>query len=134
MIEILDSTQRLLFPRADEKSYGLLEQLVVSSRFDQELLRGLDFRQTRRRDEENTRYVFLADRLAALHREFLAPQPRRWLDRQIHRRSGNRYMMTATLAGVGIAIFLGLASLAVSSYQAWLAYQAWKHPVPQPDH
>lgn len=37
--------------------------------------------------------------------------------------------MMATVAGVAFAVLLGMASLAVSSYQAWLAYQQWQHPV-----
>jgi hypothetical protein len=37
--------------------------------------------------------------------------------------------MLATLAGVIIAVVLGIASLAVNAYQAWLQYQSWKHPV-----
>lgn len=35
----------------------------------------------------------------------------------------------ATVAGVALAVLLGMASLAVSSYQAWLAYLQWKHPI-----
>jgi hypothetical protein len=37
--------------------------------------------------------------------------------------------MMATLVGVLIAIILGIAGLAVSSYQAWLGYQQWQHPI-----
>jgi len=38
-------------------------------------------------------------------------------------------MIMATLVGVIFAVVLGMASLAVSSYQTWIAYQAWQHPV-----
>jgi len=38
-------------------------------------------------------------------------------------------MMLATLIGVVFAVLLGMVSLAVSSYQTWIAYQAWQHPV-----
>jgi len=37
--------------------------------------------------------------------------------------------MMATFAGVLFAIFLGMASLALGGYQAWIAYQQWQHPV-----
>ncbi len=37
--------------------------------------------------------------------------------------------MLATVAGVTLAVLLGMASLAVSSYQAYIANEAWRHPV-----
>lgn len=40
-----------------------------------------------------------------------------------------RYVMMATLAGVMIAVVLGLLGLAVSVFQAWVGYQQWKYPV-----
>ena len=79
--------------------------------------------------EENVAYFFLADRLSDLYNEMQNPQPRGWLGRFVERRSGARYMMIATLVGVIFAVFLGMLSLAVSSYQTWIAYQAWQHPV-----
>jgi hypothetical protein len=36
--------------------------------------------------------------------------------------------MMATLIGVMIAIMFGMVGIALSSYQAWLAYQQWQHP------
>lgn len=47
----------------------------------------------------------------------------------MERKSGARYMMMATLIGVVFAVLLGMVSLAVSSYQTWIAYQAWQHPI-----
>jgi len=37
--------------------------------------------------------------------------------------------MMATVIGVIIAILLGLASLGVGGYQAWVGYQQWQHPI-----
>jgi hypothetical protein len=37
--------------------------------------------------------------------------------------------MFATLIGVVIAILLGMASLALGGYQAWVSYQQWQHPI-----
>jgi hypothetical protein len=47
----------------------------------------------------------------------------------MHLRMEDRHVMMATVVGVVIAIFLGLASLAVGGYQAWVSYQQWQHPV-----
>lgn len=37
--------------------------------------------------------------------------------------------MMATLAGVLIAVLLGILSVAVSIVQAWVGWQQWQHPV-----
>lgn len=37
--------------------------------------------------------------------------------------------MMATLIGVMIAIVIGFLGLAVATFQAWVAWQQWKHPV-----
>jgi hypothetical protein len=37
--------------------------------------------------------------------------------------------MLATLIGVIVAIILGRLGLKVGIFQAWVAYQQWKHPV-----
>jgi len=51
------------------------------------------------------------------------------MEKWFERKSGARYVMMATIAGVFLAIFLGMASLAVGGYQAWIGYQQWQHPV-----
>ena len=115
-------------PLSDPKSKRLLQSLAPACSFDPDVLH-FEFSSIRTVGEDNIRYVFLADRLSELHNELHNPRPRGWLQRQIERKSGARYMMMATLLGVLFAIFLGMASLAVSSYQTWIAYQAWQHPV-----
>jgi hypothetical protein len=37
--------------------------------------------------------------------------------------------MMATVAGVIFAIFLGILSLGLGAFQAYVGYMAWKHPV-----
>jgi len=38
-------------------------------------------------------------------------------------------MLMATMIGVFIAVLVGILGLGVSTFQAWVAYQQWKHPV-----
>jgi len=64
-----------------------------------------------------------------LYDELENPKARGWIETWAERKSGARYVMMATLIGVAIAVLLGVASLAVSNYQAWVAYQQWQHPV-----
>ena len=63
-----------------------------------------------------------------LYEELENPTPR-GMEKWFERRSGARYVMMATLIGVMIAIMFGMVGIALSSYQAWLAYQQWHHPL-----
>lgn len=128
MLEILDTTQGLLFPLSEPRSKRLLQSLIQSCSLDPDII-NFEFSSVRKVGEENIAYIFLADRLSDLYNEVRNPRPRGWLETQMERKSGSRYMMMATLIGVFIAVLLGMMSLALSSYQTWIAYQAWQHPV-----
>ena len=80
--------------------------------------------------EREPSYHFLASRIMDLYEEQQNPTPRGRLEEWFERRSGARYTMMATLIGVAFAVFLGFLSLGVSTVQAWIAWQAWKHPAP----
>ncbi|KAM5354134.1 hypothetical protein ACJ41O_000784 [Fusarium nematophilum] len=111
-----------------EQLRKLLRSLVSKCAFDPDLL-NFQVSSVRRVGEESVPYVYLADRLADLYNELQSPRPRGWFQQSMQRKSSARHVMIATLIGVVFAILLGMASLAVSSYQAWIAYQAWKYPV-----
>lgn len=80
-------------------------------------------------DEHDIKYQYWGSRLMDLYDEIENPKPRGLLEQWMERKSGARYVMMATLAGVMIAVVLGLLGLAVSIFQAWVGYQQWKHPV-----
>lgn len=127
-LEALDSLQKILFPLAgDEKSTAILSTLISTQGFDPDCLR-FDSTTIRTAEEKNIRYHYFGNRLADLYEELQNPTPRGF-EKWFERKSGARYVMMATLAGVMFAILLGIVSLAVSSYQAWLGYQQWQHPV-----
>lgn len=128
-LEVLESLQTILFPLSDPKSEQYLAALVTSLALDPDVMRFESAAIRRPGEEEGFSYVYFAERLAELHAELQSPRPRGWLERQVERKSGARYMMLATLVGVVFAVVLGMASLALSSYQTWIAYQAWQHPV-----
>jgi len=104
---------------------------VKTCSLDPDVLR-FEFWDIRRPGEEAVAYFYLSDRLAELHDELRNPRPKGGMWRWLERRSGARYMIMATLAGVGLALLLGMATLALNAYQAWVAYQAWQHPFPPP--
>ena len=65
-----------------------------------------------------------------LAQELEHPTPRTPWQKWLERKSGARYIMLVTLAGVGVAVLLGFLSLVASIFQAWVAWQAWKNPNP----
>lgn len=106
----------------------MLQSLVTGSSFDKDILNGQDYDFVRD-DEEKIEFYYLWPRLSEIYQEIQNPRPRGWLANWLERRSGARYVMLATVSGVTFAVLLGMASLAVSAYQAYLSYQAWQYPV-----
>lgn len=106
----------------------MLRSLVSRKGFDPECLR---FESSSIRDDckDEITYHYLGTRLADLYEELENPTPQGLLEEWLHRRSGARYVMLATMIGVLFALLLGSLALAVSVFQAYVGYQAWKHPV-----
>ncbi|PHH79457.1 hypothetical protein CDD82_2376 [Ophiocordyceps australis] len=127
-LEVLDSIQNILFP-LDSDSEGILRDLVYRQSFDPDCLR-YDWADG---GEGDFSYIHFGGRLMDLFEEQQNPTPRSILEKWFQRKSGARFMMMATLVGILIAITVGLLGLAVSIIQAWLAYQAWKHPIATPN-
>lgn len=127
-LEALDSIQKILFPISDKKSYSLLVSLTSTSLFDSDALR-FEFTSIRDLDETDVLYHYFGSRLVDLYEALENPKPHGWMQKWVERKSGARYVMMATLVGVVIAVILGMASLALGAYQAWLGYQQWQHPV-----
>jgi hypothetical protein len=130
-LEALDSLQKILFPLADPKSRSLLRSLTSTSSFDPDSLR-FESASIRTAEEKNIRYHYFGTRLVDLYEELENPTPR-GMEKWFERRSGARYVMMATLIGVGIALLFGMMSLALTSYQTWLTYQQWQHPLQPSD-
>jgi len=61
-----------------------------------------------------------------LYDEIENPKPRGVLDAWLERRSKSRHVMMATIVGVSVAIVLGILSLGVSCFQAWISWREWK--------
>lgn len=83
----------------------------------------------RKPEEREISYHFFGARLAELYNELENPRPRGMLQKWLERRSAARHTMLIALTGILLALLLGIATLAVSIYQAWISYQAWKRPV-----
>lgn len=117
-LEVLDSYPEDLIPSLGSKisrpsavaHHQLLALTLIALRFESTSIRNAD--------EKDIAYHYLSTRLADLYEEIENPTPRGLFEKWLERRSGTRYVMLATLAGVVIAIFLGMAGLVVSAYQA----------------
>lgn len=126
-LETLDTIHNILFP-SDKESQALLSSLVSHSSFDKDC-RNYESAAYGKEDEKNSQYRYWGARLVELYNESQKPTPRGWLQTWLERKSGARYVMMATLVGVIIAILIGFLSLGVAGFQAWVAWQQWKHPL-----
>ncbi|KAL7953232.1 hypothetical protein V8C34DRAFT_321424 [Trichoderma compactum] len=119
--------KKILFP-FDSDSEQILCDLVSKESFDPDCL-SYDSAIYRREGEEAASYNYFGAQLVDLFKELEDPSPRGVLEKWLQHKSGARYMMMATLDGVVIAIILGILGLAVGIFQAWVSYEALKHPV-----
>jgi len=126
MLEVLDTIHTVLFP-SDPDSQKLLKSLVLKNGWDKGLLSDRSTPWRKETDPDIT-YAYFGNRLEELHKELQNPTPHGWLQRRLKRKSDS-YMLKATVIGVLIAVTLSFLSLIVALFQAWVAYQQWKHPV-----
>jgi hypothetical protein len=123
-LETLHTLQILFL--LDYESSKILNSLISREGFDPgcSQFESTDYQMS---SENEKIFHYWMAHLVDLDREVENPTPRgirRWLEM----RSGARYVMMVTI----IAIILGVLGLAVQSFQAWVSYQQWKHPVPIP--
>ena len=124
----MSTIKDILFPD-DQTSQSLLRTLVSKHGFDPDITRVFDTRSFQKQATEEIQYRYWGSRLLDLYDELENPTPRGVLEKYIERRSGARHVMMATLAGVTIAVILGVFGLAVSIFQAWVGWQQWQHPL-----
>ncbi|KAK4444487.1 hypothetical protein QBC34DRAFT_415019 [Podospora aff. communis PSN243] len=129
-LETLATTYNILFPFGDIGSQSILRKLIRKEGFDTDCRRSASTAYRRpEEDQAAFNFKYWGTRLMDLYDEVDDPTPRGYLERWFQRKSGARYVMMATLVGVGIAIILGIFGLAVGIFQAWVAYQQWQHRV-----
>ncbi|KAJ5885186.1 hypothetical protein N7495_009696 [Penicillium taxi] len=122
-LEALHSLQMVLFPLGTDSEL-ILRRLVAKHSLDPDCV-NYDFAAY----EDDFTYRHFGSRLRELYDEVENPSPRGFMEKWFERKSGARYVMMATFIGVIIAVILGILSLIVGIFQAWVAYEAWKNPV-----
>ncbi|KAK6538882.1 hypothetical protein TWF694_010440 [Orbilia ellipsospora] len=126
-IEVLDSIQKIIFPLSDPSAVSILRSLVREQEFDQDCLR-FEASAIREPHEINVQYLYFGARLADIHDELEHPTPRGYLSRWA-KRKGTGHANIATIVGVILAVFFGVATLGLGGFQAWVGYQQWRHPI-----
>lgn len=128
-LETLDSLQKILFP-FDYESITLLNSIASEQDFDPDCLEydsvDVDYR---RDDEKEVVYYYWGSRLMNLLNEIENTKPRGIVHKWLERRSRGRHVMIATIVGIIIAVVLGVLSLVVAIFQAWVSNQQWKDPI-----
>ncbi|XXH00872.1 hypothetical protein Hte_007223 [Hypoxylon texense] len=127
IVETLNTLKYVIFP-VEPDSQSILRSLVAREKFDPDNCR-LDASAWQPAAGDNVRYEYWGARLLRLYDELENPTPRGFLENWLERKSGARYVMLVTLAGVVIAILLGILGLAVGILQVWISWQQWQHPV-----
>jgi hypothetical protein len=124
--ETLSTIYDVLFP-GGPKSYNLLKSLTSEHGFDKDLLE-YEAPPLASGGDEEISYDYFGHRLAEIYDEIQKPSPHGRIERWLERKSGQRYMLLATMVGVFIAVILGFLGLVVAIFQTWLTYQQWQHP------
>ncbi|KAK2612542.1 hypothetical protein QQS21_001480 [Conoideocrella luteorostrata] len=127
-IETLSTIKDVLFPD-DWSSHSLLRVLISRQGFDPDIARTSDQSAQVSRNMEGMQYCYWQSRLIDLGDELENPTPRGVLEKYFQRKSAARHVIMATIAGVAIAVIVGIFSLAVSIFQAWVGWQQWQHPI-----
>jgi hypothetical protein len=83
---------------------------------------------SRRFDETNIRYTYWGPRFRILLDELENPSPR-GLQQRWERISKQRHMMQAAVIGIMVTVLLGLLSLPLQIFQAWISYQQMKYSI-----
>ncbi|KAK7430683.1 hypothetical protein QQZ08_002727 [Neonectria magnoliae] len=126
-LETLATIKDVLFPD-DEVSQSMLRTLVSRAKFDPDIARIVDSPPSQPGTNEPMIYQYWGSRLLDLYDELENPTPRGYFQKWLERKSGARHAMMATLIGLFVAVMLGALTLVVSVFQAWVAWQQWRHP------
>ncbi|WKT45061.1 hypothetical protein QSH57_009914 [Fusarium oxysporum f. sp. vasinfectum] len=124
LFETLHSLQDILFPLTDHRSEKILRALICRNGFDPECLEYDGYNVF----HKGIRYVYWGERIARLYELAKKRPPRNKLERWFDRRSTDGNAFSIALLALCISILVGIVSILISGFQAWIAWMAWKYP------
>jgi len=77
---------------------------------------------------EDFQYMYWGERLAMLHDLVLGRPPQTSFQRWIRWQTSESNSFLIAISALVISIVVGIFSLGLSGFQAWVAWQAWKYP------
>ncbi|KAF5012916.1 hypothetical protein FDECE_1050 [Fusarium decemcellulare] len=125
LFETLHSLQAILFPLMDRESGKILSDLVRNNDFDPECF---DYEGIPIEPPEGIKYVYWGKRIAQLHELAMHRPPRNKLERWFQQRSTDGNAFLTALLALFISILVGIVTILLGCFQAWIAWMAWKHP------
>ncbi|KAH6867873.1 hypothetical protein B0T10DRAFT_553878 [Thelonectria olida] len=131
LAETLHSLQTILFHFDDHRSGKILERLISRDGFDEDCAQPEGYKIFD--DSDGLEYVFWGERLATLHEFVLNRPPRNKFERWIKWQTSDSNAFAIALAALIISILVGVLTLGLSGFQAWVAWKAWKEPVSNGD-
>ena len=127
LAETLHSIQTILFHFDDQRSARILERLIAKGEVDEDCSQGEGSRFFDQVDSPD--YLYWGKRLAALHSYVLARPPRNRFERWVKWQSSESNAFAVAIAALFISIIVGVLSLGLAAFQAWVAWEAWRMPV-----
>jgi hypothetical protein len=131
LAETLHSIQAILFHFDDRRSSRILERLITKHGFDEGCAQVEGYKIFD--DADHLEYWYWGERLAALYNFTRERPPRNKLERWMKWQTSESNAFAVALAALLISIVVGLLSLGLGGFQAWIAWQAWKDPVSNDD-
>ncbi|OHE96134.1 hypothetical protein CORC01_08511 [Colletotrichum orchidophilum] len=133
LVETLHSLQSILFQSIDRKSADILDDLIGKRRgaFDRECAEYEGYILFHS-PPEDFKYVYWAERLSILQDMITSRPPRNKFERWLHRQSNEGSALYVALVALFISILVGIISIGLGAIQVWIAWMAWKYPVPEP--
>ncbi|KAH7111490.1 hypothetical protein B0J13DRAFT_272385 [Dactylonectria estremocensis] len=127
LAETLHSLQAILFHFDDRRSSSILERLINRGGFDEDCAQPEGYKMFD--DADKFEYLYWGERLATLHEFILNRPPRNKFERWIKWQTSDSNAFAIALAALIISIVVGVLTLGLAGFQAWIAWKAWKEPV-----
>lgn len=120
----------MLFDVTEPEEIKLLRTLVRTQGFDPECVghEGYKVYQTVPKD---FKYIYWAERLAVIHERLKERPPRNSFEKWLAQENNDSNAMLIALLALLISVMVGILGLILAAVQTWIAWMAWKYPVPE---